>query len=103
MSSGRPGSASLSSSDLGNFVSGLGIIVRYGFYAIGAVVLAMIGIIVFRGLSPQLSILSERPAFRLAAAELGRLSASTQVVSGKRIGRIETRQYGGGSTTGTPT
>lgn len=94
MSSGRPASASLSRSDLGSFVSGLGIIIRYGFYAVGAVVLAMVGIGLFRGLAPRVTILSESPAFRLASAELGRLPAGAQVVTEKRIGRIETRQYG---------
>lgn len=71
-----------------------GATVRYAFYTVGAVVLALIGVGILTVWNAQVRPVDAAPSFRLASETLDRLQVSTHVETGGRIGRIEVRQYG---------
>jgi hypothetical protein len=71
-----------------------GAFIRYGFYAIGAVVLAMVGIGALSMWKLVPKPIDAPPAFRIAAGEVTTKPASGHVISSSRLGRAEVRQYG---------
>ncbi len=75
-------------------VSVAGIVVRYGFYLVGALVLALIGIAIITVWGGRVRVVEEKPAFRIAAPELSRLPMRSKVITSGRFGRVETRHYG---------
>jgi hypothetical protein len=85
---------SLSRPDLAAVVSGTGIVIRYSFYLIGALVLGMIGIAIMWAYGGRTKTVDEKPGFHLAAQHLARLPVRSQIVAGGRFGRLEMRQYG---------
>jgi hypothetical protein len=84
----------MSGTNLTAVVTGTGVIVRYSFYLVGAVVLGMIGIGIMSMYNSQPRATEERPSFRLAAPDLARLPMRAQVVTGGRFGRVDLLQYG---------
>jgi hypothetical protein len=74
-------------------VSVAGIIVRYGFYLIGALTLALIAIAITTAWGWRVRTIDAKPAFRIAAPELARLPLRSKVILSWH-GRIETRHYG---------
>lgn len=74
-------------------VSVAGIMVRYGFYLVGAVVLALIGITITTAWGWRARTIDAKPAFRIAAPELARLPLRSKVILSWH-GRIEARHYG---------
>ena len=85
---------SLSREQITSTVSIAGIVVRYGFYLTGALVLAMIGIAIVMFWGDRIRVTSERPAFQIASSDLARLPVSERVVTGGRYGRVEMVHYG---------
>ena len=75
-------------------VSVAGVIVRYGFYLIGALTLALIAIAITTVWGSRVRTVDEKPAFRIAAPELARLPMRSKVILSGRFGRVETRHYG---------
>jgi hypothetical protein len=75
-------------------ISLVGIAIRYGFYAIGALVLGMIGIGLLTVWSMGAKTIDTPPSFRIASADVARKPVSDQVVTSSKLGRIEVRQYG---------
>jgi hypothetical protein len=71
-----------------------GTAIRYSFYLGGAFVFALVGIGVSYVWFNRVQQIDTLPAFRLAASQLTRLSASGHVVTGGRLGRVEVLQYG---------
>lgn len=71
-----------------------GVVIRYGFYAVGAVVLAMagIGLLSLWRIAPKP--VDAPPAFHIAAGSVANKPVSGHVIAGSRLGRIEVRQYG---------
>lgn len=79
---------------LSSAVSVVGIAMRYGFYAIGAVVLALIGVSIVSLWKVAPKAIDESPAFRIASSTLAGLPITGHVVSSSAFGRAEVRQYG---------
>ena len=75
-------------------ISIAGIAIRYGFYVIGTIVLAMIGIGLLSLWRLPPKAIEAPPAFRIAASEFARHSVNGHVVSGSKLGRVEVLQYG---------
>jgi hypothetical protein len=75
-------------------VSIAGIIIRYGFYLIGALVLASLPIAVTSLWGGRVKTVDEKPAFRIAAPELSRMPMRSKVITSRYYGRVETRHYG---------
>jgi hypothetical protein len=71
-----------------------GAFIRYGFYAIGAIVLAMIGIGILSLWNLVPKPIDAPPAFRITASEFASKSVSGHVIASSRLGRAEVRQYG---------
>jgi hypothetical protein len=71
-----------------------GTAIRYAFYAVGLLVLGMIGIVIMSLWDVPLKAVDTPPAFRVASPSLARLPVSGHVVSSSLIGRAEVRQYG---------
>jgi hypothetical protein len=71
-----------------------GVLIRYSFYLVGAVVLGAIGLSLMFVSSFRVNKLDEQAAFRLAAASLERIAPRDYVATGRGIGRIEMRHYG---------
>lgn len=71
-----------------------GILIRYSFYLIAALVLGLIGVGTMTVWNSRVTRLDETPRFRLAAPQLARLPMTHQVVTGGRFGRVEIRSYG---------
>jgi hypothetical protein len=74
-------------------VSVAGVVIRYGFYLIGAVVLGAIGLVILSAWRFVPKPVDDPPAFRIASSSLAQLAVSGHVVSGK-LGRYEVLQYG---------
>ena len=83
----------ISQKDVVATVTVAGIIVRYGFYLIGAITLALVAIAITTIWSWRAHTIDAKPAFRIAAPELARLSVRSKVILSWR-GRVETRHYG---------
>ncbi|MDC7785789.1 hypothetical protein PQJ75_09970 [Rhodoplanes sp. TEM] len=75
-------------------VSTVGILVRYSFYLVGALVLGLIGLAILRVSSYQLTRTEDAAAFRVAVPSLDRLGTRGMVVASRGIGRVDLRQYG---------
>jgi hypothetical protein len=75
-------------------ISIAGIAIRYGFYAVGTIVLAMIGIGLLSLWRLPPKAIEAPPAFRIASSEFARHSVNGHVVSGSKLGRVEVLQYG---------
>lgn len=71
-----------------------GVVIRYGFYATGAIVLGMIGlgVVSLKRLVPQP--IDAPPAFHVTASDVASKPTSGHVIAGSRLGRVEVRQYG---------
>ena len=74
-------------------VTAAGIIVRYGFYLVGAITLALIAIAITTIWGWRARTIDAKPAFRIAAPELARLPVRSKVILSWH-GRVETRHYG---------
>lgn len=74
-------------------LSVVGVLIRYSFYLVGAVVLGAIGLALMFVSSFQVTKLDEQASFRLAAAPLERLAPRDYVATGRGLGRIEMRHY----------
>jgi hypothetical protein len=74
--------------------TGVGILVRYGFYLAGLLLFGLVALGIVAGLRWQPRLVSEEPAFRLAASDFANLPASSEIVIGGSIGRSEARHYG---------
>jgi hypothetical protein len=75
-------------------VSVAGIVIRYGFFIVGAVVLSVVGTDILSVWQAQPKPIDDPPAFRIAASSLMQLPVSGHVVASGRYGRVEVRQYG---------
>jgi hypothetical protein len=85
----------LSTPNLTAALSVTGVIIRYSFYFVGALVFALVGIAIVWSWRPQVKAEPNRqPAFHLAAADLARLPMTSRVITVDRTGRIEAKQYG---------
>jgi hypothetical protein len=71
-----------------------GVVIRYSFYAIGALVLGAIGLGIMSVWNFVPKPVDSPPAFRIAASEFASKPASGHVVTGSRFGRAEVLQYG---------
>jgi hypothetical protein len=71
-----------------------GIIVRYGFYLIGAVFFGLIAMGFLWLWNFPMKRINAQPAFRINSPDLARLPLRSQVATGGRLGRVEIRQYG---------
>ena len=85
---------SITAGEIGSAISVAGIAIRYGFYAIGAVVLALIGVTILSLQKVVPKVVDTTPSFRIASDTLGGLPVSGHVVTGSTFGRAEVRQYG---------
>ena len=74
-------------------ISVVGIAIRYGFYAVGTLVIGGIGLMALSAWNWLPVAVNEAPAFRVSAPSLAQLPISGHVVTGG-LGRIEVRQYG---------
>jgi hypothetical protein len=84
----------ISQKDVVATVSAAGLVIRYGFYLTGALTLALIGIAIITIWGWRVQTIDAKPAFRIAAPELARLSTRSKVILSGRFGRVETRHYG---------
>lgn len=75
-------------------VSTVGLVIRYAFYLVGALVLGLIGLVILRVSSYQVTKVDEAPSFRLGVSSLDRHVSRGLVTAGRGIGRVEMRQYG---------
>src|SRR5262249_62295987 len=75
-------------------VSAAGIVIRYAFFLVGAVVLSALGAGMLGGWQNQIQPVDDPPAFRNAPASVMQLPGSGRVVVSGRFGRAEIRQYG---------
>jgi hypothetical protein len=75
-------------------ISVVGIVIRYGFYAVGTLVIGGIGLMALSAWNWLPAAVDDAPAFRISAPNLAQLSPSGHVITGGRLGRVEVRQYG---------
>jgi hypothetical protein len=75
-------------------VTNTGIVIRYSFYLLGALVFVMIAIGAAYVWSNRVVQIDTPPAFRIASSNITRLPTSGNVVAGGRLGRVEILQYG---------
>jgi len=87
-------SDSFSRPSLTGVVAGTGVLIRYAFYLVGALVLGALGIAMLSAYNGRTRTVDDQPSFRIASSFLARFPARTQIVSGGRFGRIELMQYG---------
>lgn len=87
-------SDSLSRPSLSSVVSGTGVLIRYGFYLVGALVLGAIGLAMMSVYGGRTRAVDEQPSFHFVSPQLARFPARTQILSGGRFGRLELMQYG---------
>jgi hypothetical protein len=85
---------SIAASEIGSAISIAGIAVRYGFYAVGALVLGLIGMTILSLQKVVPTVVDTAPSFRIASDALAGLPVSGHVVSSSVFGRAEVRQYG---------
>jgi hypothetical protein len=71
-----------------------GAVIRYSFYAIGTVVLGLIGIGILAVWRIPPKAVDTPPAFHVAAGDVASKPVSGHVVTGSRLGRVEVLQYG---------
>jgi hypothetical protein len=71
-----------------------GTVIRFGFYAVGAIVLGAIGLSIMALWKIPPKPIDAPPAFRVAAPGLNRLPVTGHVMTSSLVGRAETRQYG---------
>ncbi|MBK5959399.1 hypothetical protein CCR97_14455 [Rhodoplanes elegans] len=81
-------------SPVGAVVSTAGVMIRYGFYLVGLLVLGLIGLVILWVSSFQVTRSDDQPSFRLADPSLERLGGRGLVATSRGIGRVEIRQYG---------
>lgn len=74
-------------------ISVVGTLIRYGFYAVGTLVIGGIGLVVLSAWNWPPAAVNEAPAFRILSPSLAQLPISGHVVT-SGLGRIEVRQYG---------
>jgi hypothetical protein len=74
--------------------SQVGLLIRYSFYAVGALVFGMIALAFVYGWFNRVHEIDAPPAFRLAASQLARLPVTGHIVTGGKLGRVEVQQYG---------
>ncbi|MBZ0141690.1 MAG: hypothetical protein K8H87_18270 [Pseudorhodoplanes sp.] len=84
----------LSQQRLASSVSAAGIVVRYAFYLLGAIVFGLTAFAILSIWNNRTKRIDAPPAFRLTAPELSRLPLRSQIVSDRRLGRVEIRQHG---------
>jgi hypothetical protein len=87
----------MSRMEISTAFSHAGTAIRYSFYFIGAIVLAIIGTVAWSMgslLDYRVKTVDDGPGFHLAAAHLQRLTASSHILTGRHYGRMEVRQYG---------
>jgi hypothetical protein len=75
-------------------ISVVGIVIRYGFYAVGTLVIGGIGLMGLSAWNWLPAAVDDAPAFRISAPGLTQLSLSGHVITSGRLGRVEVRQYG---------
>jgi hypothetical protein len=75
-------------------ISVVGLVIRYGFYAVGTLVIGGIGLMALSAWNWLPAAVNDAPAFRVSAPSLAQLALSGHVVTGGRLGRVEVRQYG---------
>jgi hypothetical protein len=71
-----------------------GAAIRYSFYAVGVIVLGIVGIGILSMWRWVPKPIDAPPAFRIAAGEVASKPVSGHVIASSRIGRSEVRQYG---------
>jgi hypothetical protein len=74
-------------------ISVVGIVIRYGFYLVGSLVIGGIGLVVLSAWNWLPAAVNEAPAFRISAPSVAQLPISGHVVT-SGLGRFEVRQYG---------
>jgi hypothetical protein len=79
---------------LATAVTHAGIAVRYTFYAVGALVFAVIAIGMLMIWQNRIVISSDKAAFHIASPQLAQLPVTSKTITGGRYGRIELVQYG---------
>jgi hypothetical protein len=87
-------SDSFSRPSLTGVVSGTGVMIRYGFYLVGALVLGAVGLAMMSAYNGRTRTVDDQPSFHLASSQFARFPARTQIISGGRFGRMELLQYG---------
>jgi hypothetical protein len=78
---------------LASNLSAVGIVIRYGFYLVGALVIGGIGLVVLYAWNWLPAAVDDPPAFRVSSSNLAQLAVSGHVVT-SGLGRFEVRQYG---------
>ena len=87
-------SDSFSRPSFGTVIFGAGVLIRYSFYLIGALVLGAIGLAMMSAYNGRTRVVDERASFHIAAPVLAHLPMRARVVSNKLLGRLEIQQYG---------
>jgi hypothetical protein len=90
----RRSSMSLELETVSSKISVVGIVIRYGFYTVGALVIGGIGLMMLSAWNWMPAAVSDAPAFRISAPSLAQLPPSGHVITSGRLGRVEVRQYG---------
>src|SRR5262245_8820378 len=75
-------------------LSVVGIVIRYGFYTVGALVIGGIGLMMLSAWNWLPAAVDDAPAFRISAPSVAQLPPSGHVITSGRLGRVEVRQYG---------
>jgi len=84
----------MSMTSVTSVIGGTGVLIRYSFYLVGALVFGMVGIGIMSVYSGRTRTVEAKQSFRLAAPHLSRLPTRSQAVTGGRFGRVELLQYG---------
>ena len=71
-----------------------GLLIRYGFYAIGMLVFGMVGIGILSVWKIVPKVVNDPPAFRIASGEFAGKPSSGHVQVSSQYGRVEVVQYG---------
>lgn len=71
-----------------------GAVIRYAFYAVGTLVLGMVGLGIMSLWKIPAKPVNAAPAFRINASEFASKPTSGHVVTSSRLGRAEVMQYG---------
>jgi hypothetical protein len=79
---------------LSGVASGAGVLIRYGFYLIGALVLGAIGLSMMSTYNGRTRTVDDRASFHIAAAALAHLPSRVQVIRNAKLSRLEIQQYG---------
>ena len=83
----------ISQKDVVATVSAAGLVIRYTFFLVGALTLALIAIAMTTIWGWRARTIDAKPAFRIAAPELAKLPTRSKVILSWH-GRVETRHYG---------